>query len=162
MADRTTFPGAPDASRSFKEASPEAFSKVGHDPSATRQLAMIEARTAALKERFSAHFRKYEEVWVAREAIKLALKGMAVPPSPAPEPTFAPQKSPTVNGYMTQARANVRGRAIRRVTLINHVRAKLRNAIVNNANDPYLSRKFQRVADPVDPAPRPKIRRRRS
>lgn len=161
MADETPPKKVPPVWSAFRQANPDAFGKVTRDPSAVRQLAMIVTRTAFARERFTAHFRKNEEAWVAKEAIKLWTNNLLQAPTPSLTPKSAAEKDLTVNIYLRQARANVRGRAVRRIAAINRIGTKLQNAIVNNARDPYLTQKFRQAANPSTPTLKPKHRRSR-
>lgn len=144
----------------FRSASPLEFAKVGHDPTATRQLAMVEMRTDHTKEWASAHYRKHAVLWEARELAKLITTDAGLSPNPKPVPKSADQKLLTLNEYKRQAHANVHGRAMRRIMKINHIKARMKNTIVNNANDPYLSPTFARVSR-TELVIKPKIRRSR-
>lgn len=129
----------------FAAATPASVKAVGGDPAALNQLAAIERRAASVKERFRAHYQKYQEVWVAKEAVKIwRLRGGL---SSGPVPASAHGKEITANGVMADARRNVHARAIGRISNVNSIKTRLSNAVVRNAQSNKLSQTFKSAND---------------
>lgn len=135
--------------QAFQEASPQVFAKVGRDPGAVEQLGLIERRAAALKEKVRAHHRKYEESWVAKEAIQLWQKRSGLT-ADHPAPTSVPGAY-VAQSIMGQARRNVTARATRRLIAINEIKTRMENAVVRTRHQ--RSRKQDAVPGP-DQKPR--------
>jgi hypothetical protein len=138
----------------FHRANPASFGRAQGDAAAVRQLGQIQARSSAIKDRARAHYRRFEESWVAREAISLWQKRAGFTDEhPAPE--GAPGKY-VAHSIMTQARRNVRARLVQRLTRVNAVKTRMENAVVRNR--PRQTQDLQTER----PEPLPAVLRRRT
>lgn len=124
----------PTPTRAFRSANPDVFAKAQGDLETTRRLGAIETRAEAIKQRFYDHFDKHEDVWVAREALKLvAQRTFPTFNHPAPR-GFEPRKTGQdfAELMMTKARQNVHARAILRLSAINTIKTSMQNAVIRN------------------------------
>lgn len=113
----------------FRDSNPPAYGKAQLLPEMTRQLAAIDRRTAAVKERFRAHSRRFQEVWVAAEAARLLNQRAALALKiKAPAALAAREMAP--RELMVQARRNVMARITRRLSDINRAGEKMRNTVI--------------------------------
>lgn len=117
----------------FRVANPVQFGWTQGNLDTTRRLAAIEQRVHDIKQRFRDQFERHEEGWVAVEALKLWEK-RNVPTLQHPVPR---NYDPRDFSYLmtSQARRNVHGRAIQRMTKINTMKTRMQNAVVRNTPD---------------------------
>ena len=138
----------------FRRANPDAFGRVQGNSNAVEQLGLIERRAAMVRERVLAHFKKYQESWVAREAIAIWQKRAGFTHE-HPAPDGAPGKY-VAQSIMMEARKNVRARVGQRLTRVNMVKTRMENAVVRNQQQ-----RLRQSTAPV-PDPLPAIFRKRS
>lgn len=139
----------------FRRANPDAFGRAGGNPGAVEQIGMIERRAAQVRERVRAHFKKYQESWVAKEAIAIWQKraGFA---NEHPAPASAPGRY-VAQSIMMEARRNVRARVVQRLTRVNVVKTRMENAVVRNRQSQSRQAAPENKAEPL-----PAIFRKRS
>lgn len=137
----------------FRRANPDAFGRVDGNRNAVEQLGLIDRRTAMIRERVRAHFQKYQESWVAREAIAIWQKRAGFT-NEHPVPDGAPGKY-VAQSIMMEARKNVRARVGQRLTRVSMVKTRMENAVVRN-------RQQMRQQPERSPEPLPTIFRKRS
>ncbi len=147
MTDARYRPDLKGASRArFREANPDAIGRVGGDVPAIRQIAAIDRRVVDVKDRMRKHLTRFEESWVAREAVSLWQK-RAVLAAKHPTPQ-GPSGSASLSAdeLMSEARRNVRARGTRRMSAINRIGGTMKNAVTNTLagvrHDPALSHAF--------------------
>ena len=136
----------------FNETTPEAVRRAGGDPVALEQLSAIHRRSDALKQKARAHYDKYAEVWVAKEAYRLwqgRAEHSAVGPLPDQKTAFGREVS--ANAHMAEARRAVQARATARLSKINRISKGLSNAIVRNVQTDTLRASFRKAQTPKSP-----------
>lgn len=136
------------ASAAFEQATPKTFTRTGGNPATVKALSAVERRAAKLKARAVEHARTFQDRWTAKEAIRLwqkRLEQQTKYPAPAGEDrTVVPEE------VLKLASRNVQARTMRRLAMINCIKARMSNTIVRNMDTPKLTRTFTRaVGDPV-------------
>lgn len=139
----------------FRRANPDAFGRANGNPGAVEQLGMIERRAAMVREHVRAHFKKYQEGWVAKEAIAIWQKRAGFT-NDHPAPEGAPGKY-VAQSIMMEARRNVRARVVQRLTRVNVVKTRMENAVVRNRQHQAPGASPDRKVEPL-----PVIFRKRS
>jgi len=142
------------AKRAFAKANPERYGKVQSRPEATAALRTLDHRSAHIKKSMRQHFRKFQEVWVAREAINIWQKRSALKANhPAPFNYF--HRSLAADVIMKQARRNVQVRMSKRLSRVNKIKTRMENNVVRNQNfadrdkELRLSRVFPKVSGQI-------------
>ena len=117
------------AKQAFSRANPERYGKVQKRPEAISALRTIDHRAVHIKNAMRAHFKKFQEVWIAREAIKVWQKRSALKAKhPSPLNYFHRGLAP--DSIMKRARHNVRARMAKRLSGVNQVKTRMENNIV--------------------------------
>lgn len=139
----------------FRVANPPAYAKAQGSVSAVEQIGLIERRSAKLRDKVRSHFNKYEESWVAREAVAIWHRRAGITAG-HPAPQGAPPKH-AVQSIMADARRNVRARVTQRLMRVNGIKSRMENSVVRNREHQSMR---PRVSD--NPEPLPQIFKRRS
>ena len=148
MSDRQAKP--PGAARTaFDAATPKAFTRAGRNGAAISALGGIERRAERIKARAVAHYKKFEDRWVAKESIRVwqrQLKSQAGAAAPSGEIPSA-----NVEAIARLAARNVKARTNRRLTKINAMKVRMSNALVRSLEQPAIKREFNRAAPEKSP-----------
>ncbi len=141
------------AKNSFQRTTLEIYRKAQGLPDAIAALRNISVRTDSTKNRLRQHFKRHEETWVAREAIKV-WKKRAAPRLNMPAPINIMSNKLATDQIMKQARLNVRRRMAGRLTRINQVKTRMENSVVRSQKfardnrDLRLGRAFEKAQTP--------------
>lgn len=142
-----------DLSKSFDLTTPKAYLRAAKNPVAFRTLGAIEKRAEAIKERAVAHYKKFEDRWTAKEAMRLWARHNAQSVShPAPEGA----RAVTVEALMKMASRQVQARTNLRLARVNAIKTRMSNAVVRNLDAVSLKRSFEGAAPPQEPENSPK------
>lgn len=144
-------------SSTFARSTPPAVQRAAHAPTSLKALSRLEERSAAIKERAFAHYKKFEDRWVAKEAIRIWQRHLAQPGLyPAPKSvdrTVAPE------GLSKMASRNVLTRTHQRLARINSIKTRMGNAIVRNLAPPSLKQGFNQAAQAERPTQKQTMKR---
>ena len=119
------------AKGAFRKANPERYGKVQGRPEAVSQLRTIDMRAGQMRARMRQHFVRYQEAWVAKEAIRVWQKRAALT-AKHPPPFNYMRESLTARSIMQEARRNVRARMTGRLTRLNRIETQMQNAVVRS------------------------------
>jgi len=119
------------AKQSFTKTTPDAFRRLQNQGDATAMLRNIDVRANDLKSRMRKHFKRQQETWVAREAIKVWQKRSA-PRQKLPTPRNIISNSLAPEQIMKQARINVRRRMAQRLSGVNQTKTRMENTVVRS------------------------------
>lgn len=143
-----------DLSRSFDLTTPPAYLRAAKNPVAFRMLGAIEKRTEAIKERAIAHYRKFEDRWTAKEAMRLWARHNAQSAShPAPQ---GARRDITPEALMKAASREVQARTNLRLARINAIRTRMINVVARNVEAASLKRSFEDAAPAQSPRNSPR------
>jgi len=122
----------------FEGQTPARYKLAAGNPVILAQLAAIDTRAEFAKTRARAHFWRYEETWVVREALSLWNKRPAASMQELP----AMAREYAQASIMTEARRNVRARMTNRLTKINSISTRMTNSVLRNlrAMNPDIAR----------------------
>jgi hypothetical protein len=144
-------------SASFNAKTPVGIEYAAGSVASTIAVSRIERRSDVLKERARAHHKKFEDRWVAKEAIRIwqrHLKESAAHPSPR-----GVNRALMPEGILKAASHNVQARTNRRLALINTIKTRMGNAVVRNMAPPSPRQAFNEVAPKERPAPNQTLKR---
>lgn len=144
-------------SNTFAKTTPAAFTRANGDVRLIKTLARIGERADTLREKVIAHAAKFEDRWVAKEAMRVWEKQLQLQkqhPGPA-----ASEPGVSKNEIMRIAQRNIAARTNQRLTLVNTIRTRMENAVIRNRTDRNLTPVFEQAAAP---APHQRQRRRRT
>lgn len=142
-------------SRTFDVTTPKAYLRAAKNPAAFAILSGIEQRGEALKDRAQDLYRKFEDRWISKEAMRLWARHNAQSAShPAPTGT---RRDVTPEALMKIASRNVQARTNARLSKINQIKTRMSNTVVRNLEAVSLKRSFDTAA----PADGPKKSRKR-
>jgi len=134
-------------SKSFDITTPKAYLRAAEHPAAFAMLSGIEKRGEALKDRAQDLYRKFEDRWTSKEAMRLWAHYNAQSAShPAPSGTH---RDVTPEALMKIASRNVQARTNARLSKINMIKTRMSNAVVRNLQAVSLKRSFDNAA-PID------------
>ena len=147
------------ARQAFSRANPERYGKVVGNPDATSSLRTLEHRSTDLKQRMRSHFKKYQEVWVAREAIKV-WQDRAALRAKHPSPIHMMSNRLASDEIMKQARLNVRRRMARRLSNVNQIKTRMENSVVRTQSFAQQNRELSLGRSfPQPPKPTQRLKR---
>lgn len=143
---------APAPTASFGLANPPAMARAQGRPHMVRQLEAVDQRVANVKSRMRQHCERFQETWVAREAVRLwkeraelALKHKA--------PAQAAVRILSPDDLLSLARRNVRARIGQRLSTINRIGERMRNTVTRTLKPaspvraPDVQRSFAKARD---------------
>lgn len=140
----------------FAKLTPRAFERADGDVRLIKTLARIEQRAEALRNKVIAHAAKFEDRWVAKEAMRIwerQLQQQRQHPGPA-----ASEPGVSKNEIMRIAQRNIAARTNRRLSLVNAIRTRMENAVIRNRATQNLTPTF-REAVTASPKQQPRQRR---
>lgn len=118
----------------FQSRTPDSFSRARGDVRTVEQLAAINRRSDRLTNRLRDHCQKFEETWVAKEAIQIWNKRTAVSQK-HPSPDGSPPAALDPKSIMQQARRQVRARTVTRLSNLNQTKTRMENAVLRTAQE---------------------------
>lgn len=143
-----------DLSKSFDLTTPKAYLRAAKNPVAFRTLGAIDKRAEAIKERAIAHYKKFEDRWTAKEAMRLWARHNAQSAShPAPQ---GARRDVTPEALMKVASRQVQARTNLRLAKINSIKTRMSNAVVRNLDAVSLKRSFEGVVPSQSPRNSPR------
>jgi hypothetical protein len=145
----------PSIAKAFDLTTPAAYLKAQENPAAFQILNGIEKRSEDIRQRAIAHYKRFEDRWTAKEAMRLWARHNAQSAShPAPAGV---RRDITPEAMMRNASRNVQARTNARLAKINAIQTRMSNAVVRNMNEVSLHRAFNHVAP--EKARRQRLRR---
>lgn len=118
------------ASAAFSRTTPPAVQRAAGAPTTLQALSRLEQRTSAIKERAVAHYKNFEDRWVAKEAIRIFQRHLAKEGGhPAPKGV---DRTVMPESVMKMASQNVQARTHQRLARINAIKARMGNSIARN------------------------------
>lgn len=134
-------------SNAFGRTTPAAFARADGDVRLIRTLARIEQRSEAVRKKVIAHAGKFEDRWVAKEAMRVWEKQLQLQKQhPGP---VGSEPGISKNEIMRIAQRNVAARTNQRLTRVNAIRTRMENAVIRNRTDRNLTPTFSQAAAPV-------------
>lgn len=124
---------------------------------ATVMIAKLEERGSALRERAILLHKKFEDRWVAKEAIRIWQGHLArtakLPVPKDVDPSVMPQSVMRMASYNIQARTN------RRLTKIDAITTRMGNSVIRNLAPANLKVQFNLAAPKEQPSRKLTVRR---
>lgn len=136
-------------SKAFDVTTPKAYLRAAENPAAFAILSGIERRGEALKDRAQDLYRKFEDRWISKEAMRLWARHNAQSAS-HPAPTGA-RRDVTPEALMKIASRNVQARTNARLSKINQIKTRMSNTVVRNLQAVSLKHSFDNAAPPDSP-----------
>jgi len=128
----------------FSATTPPATVRSVHSVSSLKALAHLEMRGGLIKEKALTHYKKFEDRWVAKEAMRIIKRHLSqAAPHPAPKGVT---QSIDENAIMLMASRNVLARTHQRLARINSIKTRMGNAIVRNLAPPSVRHAFSQAA----------------
>ena len=118
----------------FQDRNSGSFARARGETPVVEQLSAIHRRADRISDRLRKHCQKFEESWVAKEAIQIWNKRTELS-AKHPAPDGAPNIALDPQVIMQQARRTVRARMTKRLSNVNQTRTRMENAVLKNAND---------------------------
>lgn len=134
----------PTISPPFNATTLPAYTRAGRNPSTISALAAIEGRAERVNRRAVEHYKKFEDRWVAKEAIRLwqrRLEAQGRHPLPPDE-----VRKVSAEEIAKVASRNVIARTNARLSKINAAKVRMTNALVRNLNRTTIRQAFNEAA----------------
>lgn len=145
----------PSIAKAFDLTTPPAYLRAAENPAAFRALAGIEKRAEQLRQRALDHYKRFEDRWTAKEAMRLFTQHHAQSAF-HPAPTGV-SRHVSPEALMKIASRHVQARTNRRLAKINAISTRLSNAVVRNLESMSLKRSFDGASpDGSGPAQSPR------
>lgn len=130
--------------KAFDLTTPAAYLTAPRNPAAFQILNGIEKRSEDIRQRAVAHYKRFEDRWTAKEAMRLWARHNAQSAShPAPAGV---RRDITPEAMMRNASRNVQARTNARLAKINAIQTRMSNAVVRNMEELSLHQTFNRAA----------------
>lgn len=130
--------------KTFDFTTPPAYQRAVKNPATFQILKGIEKRSEDIRQRAIDHYKRFEDRWTAKEALRLCARHNAQSAS-HPAPPGVRRDIPP-EAMMRNASRNVEARTNARLAKINAIQTRMSNAVVRNTNEVSLHRAFNHVA----------------